>query len=48
MNIDMQTVSNKYLSGIFLQCKLYKSFSEIKYQILDSFFFLFNIYSSFL
>ena len=46
MNLNMQTVSNKSLSGIFLQCKL---FSVIKYQIVNKFIiFLFNIYSSFL
>ena len=34
----MQTVSKKSLSGIFLQCKLYKFFSVFKYQIVNSLF----------
>ena len=44
MNLDMQTVSKESLSGIFLQCKLYKSFSVIKYKIVISLFSLYIQY----
>ena len=48
MDLDMQTVSNKSLSGNFLQCKLYRAFFWNKIPNFKFIIFLFNIYSSFL